>query len=88
MNKGAEALDRFRLKKGWSQKDLAEFVGLDEPTISRLIRGIRRPNLEQALKLQMRANVAADLWLLGDQAEPEPEPASTPFPAEPAAEPS
>lgn len=47
---GAE-LARLREKRGWSQRELADFAGVPQPTISALERGVRMPGLDTFLAI-------------------------------------
>ena len=54
---------KHRLKKGWSQTELAEAIGSRQPVISRLERGEGNPSLQtlqriaQALDLRLQVSM-------------------------------
>ena len=57
------AIIKHRLKKGWSQTELAEAIGSRQPVISRLERGDGNPSLltlqriAQALDLSLKVSM-------------------------------
>ncbi len=46
-----DRLSRLRKQKGWSQGELAERVGVEQPTVQRWESGAREPKFEQLFKL-------------------------------------
>ena len=54
---------KYRLKKGWSQTELAEAIGSRQPVISRLERGEGNPSLQtlqriaSALDLRLKVSM-------------------------------
>jgi ribosome-binding protein aMBF1 (putative translation factor) len=50
-NRLASAIRRARETKGWSQRNLAEFVGLDRETVRRIEAGQADPRWTDAVRL-------------------------------------
>jgi ribosome-binding protein aMBF1 (putative translation factor) len=48
---------KYRLKKGWSQTELAEAIGSRQPVISRLERGESNPSLQTLQKVATALNL-------------------------------
>ena len=49
---------KYRLKRGWSQTELAEAVGSRQPVISRLERGEGNPSLQTLHKIANALNLS------------------------------
>ena len=64
MNKFPERLKDLRLEKGLSQKQLAEEIGVKQPTIARWERGEQVANIDCAIALAQFFDVSTD-YLLG-----------------------
>ena len=68
-NKKAELGKRIkdlRTENGLSQKDLADFLGIGRPNLSRIERGYILPVTPYLIKLRDRFNVSID-WLLNGE---------------------
>lgn len=53
-----QTIIRHRLKKGWSQTDLAEAIGSRQPVISRLERGGSNPSLQTLQRIAKALDVS------------------------------
>ena len=55
-----DVIDRERLLRGWTQRELARRAGVDEGTLSDLLAGRRRPTLGtvQAICTMLRLTLA------------------------------
>lgn len=62
-NRGALELKRKLARKKLNQRDLALKTHIDEGTMSRIIRGKRRPGLADALALKAVLKIDPALWL-------------------------
>ena len=49
---------KYRLKRGWSQADLAEAIGSRQPVISRLECGESNPSLQTLQKIASALNLS------------------------------
>lgn len=50
-------------ERGWTQADLAERAGIEQPHVSKLVTGKRRPSLNTAQKVARAFGVAVeDVW--------------------------
>ena len=58
-------------KNGMKQKELAEYVGMTEVTISRYIRGHRTPNGHNIVKIASVLHTTTDYLLYGQNNEAE-----------------
>jgi len=57
------AIIKHRLKKGWSQTELAEAIGSRQPVISRLERGEGNPSLQTLQKIATALDVRLQVSL-------------------------
>ena len=56
---------RFKMyERGWKQKQLAQFLGISEATISGLLSGHRKLNMELAKKLHAELKIDASFLLM------------------------
>ncbi|WP_338877523.1 helix-turn-helix transcriptional regulator (plasmid) [Spirosoma sp. SC4-14] len=53
-----KAVKQERLKKGWTQDDLAEHCRLDRSYISRIERGLKNPTLSVAWDIATQLNIS------------------------------
>jgi transcriptional regulator with XRE-family HTH domain len=74
---------RLREEQGWSQRQLAKWVGLDQSAVSRIEAGRRRVSAQELQRFADTFRVSADALLLGLPSEEAPEPAALPAPATP-----
>ncbi len=77
------AISRLREEQGWSQRQLAKWVGLDQSAVSRIEAGRRRVSAKELQLLADTFGVSADALLLGLPDDDTPEPATPPAPATP-----
>jgi len=74
---------RLRQEQGWSQRQLAKWVGLDQSAVSRIEAGRRRVSAKELHRFADTFRVSADALLLGVPDDETPEPAALPAPATP-----
>lgn len=55
-------LDKFMKRSEWTDQRLADLVGRDRTTISRIRRGEAQPSLEVALKIEQITNGKVPAW--------------------------
>jgi transcriptional regulator with XRE-family HTH domain len=55
----AGVVTRRRLRKGWSQADLAGYCGLERSYVSRLEKGIRTPSLDVIFRFAHAFGISA-----------------------------
>jgi transcriptional regulator with XRE-family HTH domain len=87
-----ETIARLREQQGWSQRQLAQWVDLDQSAVSRIEAGRRRVSARELQRFVDAFRVSADALLLGTAGEEAPAlalpphsfPPSDPWPAEPA----
>ena len=77
------AIADLREQQGWSQRQLAKWVGLDQSAVSRIEAGRRRVSAEELQRFADVFRVSADALLRGVTGEDIPEPAALPAPATP-----
>lgn len=65
-----DRLAQLRKQKGWSQGDLAERVGVEQPTVQRWESGAREPKFEQLFKMAELFGVEPGSLLDADMASP------------------
>lgn len=52
---------------GRNQSAFAELVGITQPAMSNYMKGLRRPQLDEAIKIAARTGVTLDWIYLGDR---------------------
>ena len=62
-----------RRKKKWTQKQLAEMIGVANSTLNQWETGLRRPNIDMLIRLTEIFGCTADELLGIDRKKPEPE---------------
>lgn len=70
------ALAKLREQQGWSQRELAKWVGLDQSAVSRIEAGRRRVSAKELHRFADAFRVSADVLLLGAPDDDTPEPAA------------
>ena len=65
MNKFHIRLKESRLEKGLRQRELAEFLNVDQRTISNWENDIREPNIDMIIKIAQYFEISTD-YLLGN----------------------
>ena len=67
MSEFSENLKQARIARDWSQKQLAEAMGLHATHVSRYERGLASPNVEVVRKLADVLKVSADRLIYGSE---------------------
>lgn len=75
---GRERLAEYRDRCGYKQYELAKLIEVDEPYLSQLLSGRRRPGLPTAVRIERLTGIPAESWLLtprgkGKRQKPLPE---------------
>ncbi len=52
---------------GHNQTGFAQLVGITQPALNNYLRGIRRPDIDVAIRIQMRTGATLDWLYLGDR---------------------
>lgn len=52
---------------GRNQSAFAELVGITQPAMSNYMKGLRRPQLDEAIKIAAKTGVTLDWLYLGDR---------------------
>ena len=52
---------------GYNQTAFAQLVGISQPAMNNYLRGIRRPDIDVAIQIQMRTGATLDWIYLGDR---------------------
>jgi transcriptional regulator with XRE-family HTH domain len=60
---GAEMAKKALQKKGWSQRMLADHLGVTSGAVSRWLAGERFPCLAQAVRLREALGVPEEVWV-------------------------
>jgi len=53
---------------GHNQTSFAQLVGISQPALNNYLKGIRRPDIDVAIQIQLRTGVTLDWLYLGDRA--------------------
>ena len=75
------AIAQLRERQGWSQRQLAKWVGLDQSAVSRIEAGRRRVSAKELQRFADAFHVSADALLLGRPGDGAPAP--SPLPSSP-----
>lgn len=62
MNRGARAVAAELKRRGWTQKRLAEWIGIGAPLLSRILRDERKPGRVAAAKFYRKLGTDPSLW--------------------------
>jgi len=65
----AERIKKLRVNKGYSQKEIAEIVGVNYVNYGRYERGLSRPSADTLTKLADAFNISVDYLLEGEQTD-------------------
>lgn len=57
-----ERLERYRKKAKLTHGELGRILGLKPPSLSRIMHGVRRPNLVLAARIERVTGIAAASW--------------------------
>ena len=60
---GRDQLDAWRLKRGFSQRDLADTLGCHETYVSQLLTRKRTPGLANAVRIERVTGIVVEAWL-------------------------
>jgi transcriptional regulator with XRE-family HTH domain len=63
----AMRLDALVNALGHTQTGFAQLVGISQPALNNYLKGIRRPDIDVAIQIQMRTGVTLDWLYLGDR---------------------
>jgi len=74
MHSGIEQLQDWMRRKGFNQADAARFLGLDQPTMTRIINGTYRPGLTTAVTIERLAGIPTRAWVDASELESEHSP--------------
>ena len=77
------AITKLREQQGWSQRELAKWVGLDQSAVSRVEAGRRRVSAKELHRFADTFRVSADVLLLGAPEDDASEPAAFAAPTAP-----
>ena len=77
------AIAKLREQQGWSQRQLANWVALDQSAVSRIEAGRRRVSAQELQRFADSFHVSADALLIGVPGEDAPAPSAIPTPALP-----
>lgn len=62
-NTGARRLRDWLAEQSVSQSELARRLGVSQPAVSLLVRGLRRPSLQLAAKLETLTGISPVAWV-------------------------
>lgn len=63
----ARRLDALVNALGYNQTGFAAMVGISQPALNNYLKGIRRPDIDVAIQIQMRTGATLDWLYLGDR---------------------
>ena len=63
----ARRLEALMATTGRNQSAFAELVGITQPAMSNYLKGFRRPQLDEAIKIASKTGVTLDWIYLGDR---------------------
>lgn len=66
MKSGIQQFRDWIKRKGFNQRDTADFFGWSESAISQYLSGDRAPELANAVKIEEETGIPARAWLLTD----------------------
>lgn len=66
MKSGRERLRDWLGRSKVNQREAAELLGFTEVFLSQILNGVRRPGLENAVRIEDVTGIAAESWLLTD----------------------
>lgn len=64
----AMRIDALMTALGHNQTSFALLVGISQPALNNYLKGIRRPDLDVAIQMQLRTGITLDWLYLGDRA--------------------
>lgn len=60
-------IEALMASTGRNQSAFAELVGITQPALSNYVKGLRRPQLDEAIKIAAKTGVTLDWLYLGDR---------------------
>lgn len=64
----ARRVEALMTSLGHTQTSFALLVGISQPALNNYLKGIRRPDIDVAIQMQLRTGVTLDWLYLGDRA--------------------
>ena len=64
----ARRVEALMISLGHNQTSFALLVGISQPALNNYLKGIRRPDIDVAIQMQLRTGVTLDWLYLGDRA--------------------
>lgn len=64
----AKRVEALMISLGHNQTSFALLVGISQPALNNYLKGIRRPDIDVAIQMQLRTGVTLDWLYLGDRA--------------------
>lgn len=62
MTTGAEQLKDWMERRGFDQRETARYFGWDETYVSKIVKGVRRPGLDNAHKIERLTGIPTQAW--------------------------
>lgn len=63
MKPGRLELKDWMNRRNFAQHELAEYLGMDETTVSKLLKGTRNPGLENAVAIERKTGIPVEAWM-------------------------
>ena len=63
----ARRVEALMISQGHNQTSFAHLVGISQPALNNYLKGIRRPDIDVAIQMQLRTGVTLDWLYLGDR---------------------
>lgn len=76
MHSGIEQLKDWMRRRGFNQADAGRFLGVDQPTMTRIVNGTYRPGLTIAVRIEELAGIPTKAWVGTSELESNQEPVS------------
>lgn len=73
MREGGEQLRDWQERRGFNQRETADYLGLNEVHYSQILNGLRQPGLANAVRIELLTGIPVRSWALSelsDTAEP------------------
>lgn len=64
METGADQLRDWLTRRGFNQREAADYLGLEQSFMSLMINGLRSPGLTLAVRIHERTGIPVAAWLL------------------------
>lgn len=75
MQHGSSQLRDWQERRGFNQREAAEFLGLHEVHYSQILNSQRQPGLANAVRIEQHTGISVESWALNeisDASEPQP----------------